>query len=114
MSYMHIHPHHETREKPVKKPEIPPAYQKDLDKAIQILTEAGCKEVLVFGSLAQGALRKDSDIDLAVRGCPPGVFFKLLGQLLLELDHPVDLVDLNKEREFGEYLEREGNLIRVS
>lgn len=93
---------------------IPFSYKEDIEKAIRILTEAGCKEVFVFGSLAEGNEREEADIDLAIRGCPSGMFFRLLGRLLLELDHPVDLVDLDKEGDFGRYLEREGTLVHVS
>lgn len=93
---------------------LPAGYREDIDRAIKILMDAGCKEVLVFGSLAEGRTTAASDIDLAVKGCPSGMFFRLLGKLLLELKHPVDLVDLDKEKAFGEYLQKEGALVRVS
>ena len=93
---------------------LPREYRKDIDKAINILTAAGCEEVFVFGSVAEGETTDASDIDLAIRGCPPGIFFQLLGKLLLELKHPVDLVDLDRERAFGEHLQKEGVLVRVS
>ena len=72
---------------------IPASHRKDIDRAVRILTEGGCQEVYVFGSLAEGASREASDTDLAVRGCPPGMFFHLLGRLLLELEHPVGPID---------------------
>ena len=54
-----------------------------------------------------------SDIDLAIRGCPKGAFFHLLGRLLLELDYPVDLVSLDRQNDFAHYLEKEGGLLRI-
>ena len=99
----------------MKKPsKIPPSYQKDIEKAVKILKEAGCEEVLLFGSLTEGKAKEGSDIDLAIRGCPHGKFFSLVGKLMLELDHPIDLVNLDIDKELADYLEREGNLIHVS
>ncbi len=94
--------------------EIPQNYREDIARAVKILKDAECKEVFLFGSLAEGQVREGSDIDLAVRGCPSGMFFRVLGKLLLELDHPVDLVDLDREDDFAKYLKREGALVRVS
>ena len=90
-----------------------PLYQKDIRRAVTILKEAGCSKVFLFGSLASGNVREGSDIDLAVRGCPQGKFFFLLGKLLMELEHPIDLVDLDKASAFARYLEKEGELIQV-
>jgi len=50
-------------------------FRKELDLAINILKEAGCREIFIFGSLATGEAKKNSEIDLAVRGCPPDMFF---------------------------------------
>ena len=95
-------------------PEVFPAeYRPDIERAIEILREGGCREILVFGSVAEGQTRKGSDIDLAVRGCPPGDFFKLLGRLLMELRHPVDLVDLDREPRLAGFLERHELLVHV-
>ena len=74
---------------------IPEIFKMDLERAIQILKSEGCKEVFLFGSLAEGTQTANSDIDLAVQGCPPDKFFHLLGKLLIELVHPVDLSSLN-------------------
>jgi predicted nucleotidyltransferase len=76
---------------------VPPDYQADLERAAQILKEAGCTKIFLFGSLAEGNLREGSDIDLAVRGCPPKEYFHVWGQLLRELQHPVDLIDLDED-----------------
>lgn len=93
---------------------IPKSYQRSLQRAIEILKAAGCTDVFLFGSLAAGQVRADSDLDLAVRGCPKGKFFYVLGQLLLELEHPVDLVSLDSQDAFAAYLEREGDLFQVA
>ena len=96
-----------------KKIQLPEIYQKDIHRAVEILKEAGCTHVFLFGSLATGKLRDGSDIDLAVRGCPKGRFFHLLGKLLLEMDHPVDLVSLDSQDAFARYLEEKGDLLQI-
>ena len=93
--------------------QLPIAYRQDIRRALTILKEAGCSNVFLFGSLAAGQVKDGSDIDLAVRGCPKGQFFHLLGKLLLELDHPVDLIDLDRQDAFAHYLEKEGELFPI-
>ena len=92
---------------------LPETYQKDVRRAVEILKGAGCTDVFLFGSLASGKIKDKSDIDLAVRGCPKGRFFHLLGKLMLELDYPVDLVNLDRQDAFARYLEEEGELLQV-
>jgi predicted nucleotidyltransferase len=92
---------------------ISDTFKKDIDRAVQILKEEGCTEIYVFGSVASGDSHSDSDIDLAVRGCPPGRFFHTLGRLMWELEHPVDVVDLNESSIFVRYLLESGELVRL-
>lgn len=87
-------------------------HRNNIRRAVKILKSSGCSAVYLFGSLATGEARSDSDMDLAVRGCPKGKFFHLLGQLLLELDYPVDLVNLDSHDAFAHYLEQEGELLQ--
>jgi predicted nucleotidyltransferase len=96
-----------------EKAQLPEIYQRDVSRAVEILKEAGCSQVFLFGSLAAGRVHEGSDIDLAVRGCPKGKFFHLLGKLLLELYHSVDLVSLDRQDDFARYLEQEGELLQV-
>jgi predicted nucleotidyltransferase len=96
-----------------EKSQLPKPYQKDIHRAVEILKEAGCTHIFLFGSLTAGKVRDGSDIDLAIRGCPKGRFFYLLGRLLLELDHPVDLVSLDRQDAFTCYLEEEGELLQI-
>ena len=89
------------------------AFQKDIRQAAQILKEAGCTGIYLFGSAAKGQVGHTSDIDLAIQGCPKGSFFHLLGKLLLELDHSVDLVNLDGQDAFAQYLLEEGELFEI-
>lgn len=93
--------------------EVPEIFQEDISRAVRILKEEGCSEIFLFGSRATGKVGGASDIDLAVRGCPEGRFFELLGRLLLELGHPVDLVNLDSQDPFAQYLQKEGVLVPI-
>ena len=63
-----------------------------VDKAASALKAAGAKEVYVFGSASKGKLRHDSDVDLAVSGLPPEVFFRAMAAAHDALGRPLDLV----------------------
>ncbi len=93
--------------------QIPKGYEDDMRRAIAILKEAGCTHIFLFGSLTSGKVRPGSDIDLAVRGCPKGKFFRVYGRLLREINHPVDLVSLDKQEPFARHLEKQERLIRI-
>lgn len=96
-----------------EKIKLPDAHRNNVRRAVQILKEAGCTDIYLFGSLANGNVRDKSDIDLAIRGCPKGYFFHLLGKLMLELNYPVDLVNLDRQDAFSNYLEKEGELLQI-
>lgn len=93
---------------------FPTGFHADIKRAVQILTEGGCAEIHVFGSVADGKAREGSDLDLAVRGCPPERFFPLLGRLLAELEHSVDLVDLDRDRRIADFLTKHELAVHVA
>ena len=74
-------------------------HEKDLQRATQILKDAGCSHIFLFGSSATGRTHDQSDLDLAIQGCPQGQFFRLAGQLYMELDTVVDLIDLDNKQD---------------
>ena len=82
-------------------------------KAAATLKAAGAREVYVFGSAAQGKLHEDSDVDMAVSGLPPEVFFRAMARASDALGCPLDLVDLDEDTPFTRYLKREGELRHV-
>ncbi len=84
-----------------------------VDKAASALKAVGAKEVCVFGSAAHGILRENSDVDIAVAGLPPEVFFRAMAKASRALGRPVDLVDLDQDTDFTRYLRQEGELLRV-
>jgi len=92
---------------------IPKTYKADVKRAITILTGKGCKEIYLFGSLVHGDYSDISDIDIAVTGIPKGDFFEIFGELMMSLDHPVDLINLEKRTRFVDLLKAKGELVRV-
>ncbi|MDQ7821446.1 MAG: nucleotidyltransferase domain-containing protein [Candidatus Eremiobacteraeota bacterium] len=84
-----------------------------IEQAVGYLIKIGAKEIYLFGSMAHGRDRDNSDIDLAVSGIPPEKFFKVLGEVGDILRHPFDLIDLDETNSFTRYLREEGELRRV-
>ncbi len=93
---------------------IPVSHRRDVEKAIEILKNRGCDEVYLFGSLVEGGVTIDSDIDIAAKNIPDGAFFKIYADLIKYLDHPVDLVCLETGNRFGHLLQNGGYLQRVN
>ncbi len=93
---------------------IPEEYKNDIEKAIQILKKHGCEKIYLFGSLAHETGNINSDIDLAVENCPEGKFFAIYAELIMSLEHPVDLIQLKNGDAFSEFLIRENELILVA
>lgn len=84
-----------------------------VEEAAAALKAAGAREVYVFGSAAHGTLREGSDVDLAVVGLPPQVFFRAMAKAHDALGRPLDLVDLDEDNPFTRYLKSKGELLRV-
>ena len=80
--------------------------EKDKNKISELANKYGVSQILLFGS----ALLKDNfnDIDLAVKGIKPELFFKFYGELLFAVSKPVDLIDLDIENPFVELVQQEG------
>ncbi len=78
-----------------------------------LLKKSGAREVYVFGSVATGRVTEDSDVDLAVSGLPPEIFFTTMARLVDLFDRPVDLIDLDLPSPFTTYLRDKGLLRRV-
>lgn len=93
---------------------LPKTYQEDIKKAIEILKENGAKEVFVFGSIVNGKINENSDIDIAVKGLKEEEFFRVASILNFELENEIDLVDLDdKKNRFAQMLLELGGLLKV-
>jgi predicted nucleotidyltransferase len=81
--------------------------------AANLLLSMGACQVFVFGSLAKGELRPDSDIDMAVSGLPAKVYFSAVSRASDLLGRPIDLVDLDDDSPLVRHLLASGELVRV-
>jgi predicted nucleotidyltransferase len=86
---------------------------RSLEAAVAALKAAGAREVYLFGSASTGKMRPNSDVDIAVSGLPPEVFFRAMAAAHDALGRPVDLVDLDEDNGFTRYLKNRGELLRV-
>ena len=84
-----------------------------IERAATELKVAGAREVYVFGSAAKGADAAAADLDLAVSGLPPSVFYRVGARLSDLLGRSVDLIDLDISTPFTRYLREEKELVRA-
>jgi predicted nucleotidyltransferase len=67
----------------------------------------GAATVWLFGSSAERG-QQGRDLDLAVEGVAPGRFFQFVGDLMLALSQPVDVVALEKRSKLTALIRRDG------
>lgn len=87
-----------------------------VERIVAALKAEGARAVYVFGSFADGTVRVDSDVDVAVSGIPPSHFFTAAGaaqEAARGARRMVDLIDLDAATPFTEYLRTSGSLRRV-
>ena len=79
------------------------------DKAIisALARRYGAAKVWLFGSNADRR-KRGRDLDLAVEGLAPGRFFQFMGELMMSLSKPVDVVALEKRSKLSALIRREG------
>lgn len=81
----------------------------DRDKAIiaTLARRYGAAGVWLFGSNADQR-KLGRDLDLAVEGVAPARFFQFVGELMLALSQPVDVVALGRKSKLSALIRREG------
>ncbi len=80
--------------------------QQEKKTILEIAKKYNISQILLFGSAAY--TNEYNDIDLAVKGIKPELFFKFYGEIIMQLSKPVDLIDLNKKNSFVELIKKEG------
>jgi len=87
-------------------------FKEKIAKGIEYLKSIGCKEIILFGSLADGTYDEFSDIDLAVSGIPPLKYFEAVVVLPDLINHKVDLIAFDFiSEEFKNKIRAEGETI---
>jgi predicted nucleotidyltransferase len=84
-----------------------------IQRAAAELKTAGAREIYVFGSAAKGSGDFASDLDLAVSGLPPSVFYRMGARVSDLIGRSVDLIDLDISTPFTRHLRTENELVRV-
>jgi predicted nucleotidyltransferase len=88
-------------------------FRRLIEIAAARLKAAGAREVYLFGSAARGRTDLGSDVDMAVSGLPPEVYYRAAAAASDVLGRPLDLVDLDEDTPFTRYLKTENELVRV-
>jgi len=78
--------------------------ERDKEVIIQYARKYNVSSVYLFGSSTDES-SEANDIDLAVEGIVPKLFFKFYGELIRSLSKPVDLVDLSQKSLFNQMVE---------
>jgi predicted nucleotidyltransferase len=87
-------------------------FEKKLLDATEYLKSLGAKEIILFGSLADGTFDQRSDIDLAVSGISPKAYFTAIAILPSLIEWKVDLVAIDHARkDFAAYIRKYGKVI---
>lgn len=81
--------------------------EKDKEIIIRYAKKYKIAKLFLFGS-SLGDYNTANDIDLAVMGIKPELFFKFYGELLRNLSKPVDLIDLSEKSLFNQIIEEKG------
>ncbi|MHA1301362.1 MAG: nucleotidyltransferase family protein [Candidatus Helarchaeota archaeon] len=83
-----------------------------VNKAINYLKSIGSKGIIIFGSIARKTYDNFSDIDIAIKGISPRVYFKALAELSPLIGKKVDLILLDfVSKEFVYRIRNEGKLV---
>ena len=78
----------------------------DKNKICHYANKYGVESVLLFGSASTSD--NYNDIDIAVSGIKPELFFSFYGDLIMNLSKPVDLIDLSHKSLFTDIVLDEG------
>ncbi len=81
--------------------------KRDKEIITQCAKKYSISSIYLFGSSVDRNCEYN-DIDLAVKGIKPELFFKFYGELLRSLSKPVDLVDLSRKSSFNRIIEERG------
>lgn len=84
--------------------------QEAIDKAVEISKQYGISRLILFGSSLDD-MATANDLDLACEGLQSWKFFEFAARLDEELKIKVDVVPLNDNSHFAEYVRRTGKVI---
>ena len=80
--------------------------EKDRQLILKYSEKYKLKRVILFGSSKEK--ENANDIDIAIKGIAPELFFDFCWELYRDLSKPVDIIDLDKDCLFNRLIERDG------
>jgi predicted nucleotidyltransferase len=84
----------------------------DIQKVESILLHHGAMKIILYGSLAKGDYRADSDIDVCVEGIPDENYFRAIAECLMIIQRPVSILDFQNVRGYlRERILKEGKIL---
>jgi len=84
----------------------------DISKVASILRRYGAAKIILYGSLARGDYREDSDIDICYDGMPDENYFRAVAECLMETHRRISVLDLRGLRGYlKERILKEGKLL---
>ena len=92
--------------------QFPDDIVQDIQTVEATLLRHGAQRIILYGSLARGDYRADSDIDICCEGIPPDHYFRALAECLMVTQRRVSVVDFaSLQGYFRERLLREGKIL---
>jgi predicted nucleotidyltransferase len=92
---------------------IPSKYRKDIEIATNLLKNAGCQSIFLFGSFVTGKNHDESDIDIGIKGLPVGKYFETCAKVYFAMDNNVDIVDFDSNADFYRLLNNQGEVVEI-
>jgi len=86
--------------------------QSDLNKVLSVLEKYDAEKVIVYGSVARGDYKDESDLDICVEGLDNEYFFMALAECMMASEHSVSMTDMsNASGYFRERILRKGKTV---
>lgn len=96
----------------LKEMQFPDDIVQDIKIVESILLRHGAQKIILYGSLARGDYRADSDIDICCEGIPPEHYFRALAECLMATQRRVSVLDFASiQGYFRERVLREGKIL---
>ncbi|MEM9264612.1 MAG: nucleotidyltransferase domain-containing protein [Cyanobacteria bacterium P01_F01_bin.13] len=96
----------------LEKSQFPQDVLLDLQMAGSVLSRYGANQVILYGSMAKGTYRTNSDIDICVQGLPVQNFFRAIAECLMSGHRAISIVDFeNIHGYFRERVLNEGKIL---
>lgn len=91
---------------------FPDDLRQELRETSAILRNYGAQKIILYGSLARGDYRTDSDVDICVEGLPDQNYFRAFAECLMKARRRISVLDLRNVRGyFRERILDEGKII---